>query len=102
MSRDFTRRPTTRRGVLRGMLGGSAVTVALPLLDCMLNTNGTALAAGRPLPVRFGTWFWGCGMNPERWNPAKAGADWEITPELQPIAKLRDKMNVFSTFNVVP
>ena len=49
----------TRRRILRGMVGGGAVTLGLPFLDCMLNTNGTALAGGRPLPVRFGTWNWG-------------------------------------------
>ena len=36
----------TRRRVLRGMLDGSAVTVALPMLNCFLNGNGTALASG--------------------------------------------------------
>ena len=45
------KRPITRRRVLRGMLGGAAVSVALPLLDCFLNTNGTAYADGAPLPV---------------------------------------------------
>ncbi len=55
-----------RRTMLRGMLGGGAVTMGLPLLDCMLNTNATALASGAPMPGRFGTWFWGCGLNPGR------------------------------------
>ena len=44
-----------RRTMLRGMLGGGAVTMGLPLLDCMLDINGTALASGAPMPVRFGT-----------------------------------------------
>jgi len=46
----------TRRRVLKGMLGGAAVTVGLPYLDCFLNTNGSALAAtGQALPVVYGT-----------------------------------------------
>jgi len=54
-----------RRDILRGALGGAAVTVALPFLDAFLNTNGTALAStGAPLPVRFGTWYWGLGHTP--------------------------------------
>ena len=53
----------TRRRVLKGMLHGSAVTIALPLLDCFLNENGTAFASGAPLPLRFGTWSWGLGMS---------------------------------------
>src|SRR5882757_6227374 len=35
----------SRRRVLQGMLGGGAVTVGLPFLDCFLDTNGVALAA---------------------------------------------------------
>ncbi len=55
----------SRRRVLRGMMGGAAVTVGLPFLDCFLDSNGTALApTGTPLPVCFGTWFYGCGLNP--------------------------------------
>ena len=54
----------SRRSILRGTLAGSAVSVGLPFLDCMLNESGTALAAGAPLPVRFGTWFWGLGHTP--------------------------------------
>ena len=52
----------SRRRILRGMMNGAAVTVALPFLDCFLNGNGNALASGAPMPVRFGTWLWGCGV----------------------------------------
>ena len=62
-----------RRAALRGMLGGAAVTVGLPFLDCFLNTNATALADGQKLPVCFGTWFWGLGLNPGRWEPPMTG-----------------------------
>ena len=62
-----------RRTLLRGTLAGSAVTMGLPLLDCFLNGNATALAQGAPLPLRFGAWMWGCGMNPERWTPGERG-----------------------------
>ena len=54
-------RKTTRRQVLRGLMGGGVVSVALPFFDCFLNENGTAFASGAPLPVRFGTWYWGMG-----------------------------------------
>ena len=36
-----------RRRVLKGMVKGVGVTVALPLLDYFLNDNGTALAQDR-------------------------------------------------------
>src|SRR5580704_18410787 len=91
----------TRRKVLKGVLGGSAVTVALPLLDCFLDGNGEALASGAPIPVRFGTWFWGCGINAARWFPDKLGADYDIKDELQPIGPYKNKVNVFSGFNCI-
>ena len=91
----------SRRQLLRGMLNGATVSVALPFLDCFLNENGTALAAtGAPLPVRFGTWFWGCGLNPGRWEPKTLGAGWETTPELQPLERFRSKVNVYSGLKV--
>ena len=90
-----------RRSVLRGMMGGASVAVALPFLDCFLNDNGTALAGtGVPLPVRFGTWFWGCGMNAKVWVPTKTGIDYDLLPELMPIAPIRDHVSILSGFKV--
>jgi hypothetical protein len=91
----------TRRTALKGMLGGSAVTVGLPLLDCFLNTNGTALAAGGRLPLRFGTWFWGCGMTPDRFVPKKLGAGYDIPVELEPIAPFKDQTVVLTGFKAI-
>jgi hypothetical protein len=90
-----------RRRVLKGMLGTSAVTVALPALDCFLDDNGRAFASGAPIPVRFGTWFWGCGVNAARWFPDKFGADYDIKDELRPIEPYKKKVTVFSNFNCV-
>jgi len=88
-----------RRTALRGMLGGSAVGIALPFLDCFLDTNGTALAAtGAPLPIRFGTWFWGCGLTPGRWIPQQTGAGYDMPPELKPLEAFKDRLSIFSGF----
>jgi hypothetical protein len=89
----------TRRTVLKGMLRGSAVTVALPLLDLFLDGNGEALASGAPIPVRFGTWFWGCGINASRWIPDKVGVDYDLKAELMPIAAFQKKATILSGFN---
>jgi len=95
------KRKIHRRSFLCGSLQGVAISVGLPFLDLFLNSNGDALAAtGAPLPRRFGTWFFGCGMNPQRWNPISEGRDWELTPELLPVADIRDKINVLSGFSV--
>jgi hypothetical protein len=91
----------TRRKALKGVLGGSAVTVALPLLDYFLDGNGEALASGAPIPTRFGTWFWGCGINSARWIPDKVGADYDVKDELRPIAPYKKKVTVMSGFNCI-
>jgi hypothetical protein len=52
------------------------------------------------LPVRFGTWFWGLGVNPTRWFPGKAGPDYELKPELAPIAQFSKKINIFGNFDL--
>lgn len=91
----------TRRNILRGTLRGSALAVGLPLLDLFLDGNGTALAAGAPIPARFGTWFWGCGINSARWIPDKLGRDYDLKAELTPIGPYKDKVTVLSGFNCV-
>lgn len=91
----------SRRTALKGVLGSAAVTVGLPLLDCFLDVNGAALAAtGAPVPTRFGTWFWGLGVNPDRWYPGAPGPDYELKPELEAIGAFRHKINIFGNFNV--
>lgn len=91
----------SRRRFLRGALsGGAAVTVGLPLLDVFLNGNGDALASGAPLPRRFGTWFWGCGSNAQRWVPEAEGTDFQLPPELEPLAGVREHLSILSGFSV--
>jgi len=86
-----------RRVVLRGMLAGSAVTVGLPFLDSQLNTNGDAIAAtGARIPLRFGTWFWGLGLNEGEWQPKQAGTDYELSRQLIALKPHQKKMNLFS------
>jgi hypothetical protein len=96
----------SRRSVLRGMLGGTAVCMALPTLDVFLNGNGTAYADGAKLPIRFGTYFWGLGLTDTptggtRWVPAKVGADYEVQPELEFLRPFKEKVSVFSGFRVI-
>ncbi len=83
-----------RRRVLRGMLNGGAVTVALPLLNCFLNGNGDALADGSPLPVRYGTWFWGCGMSKKIFVPKETGKGYTLTEELEALKNVKDHVNL--------
>ena len=91
----------SRRNVLRGMLGGTAVTVGLPVLECFLNTNGTAYAAtGAALPPCFGTWFWGLGLAEGMWVPKEAGDKYELREHLSCLAPIKSKMNLFSGMQI--
>jgi len=92
-------RRVPRRRALKGLLNGAAVTLGVPFLDCFLNNTGTALASGAPLPVRFGTWFWGLGFNPGRGVAPITGAEIAFLEECQPLAPYRDHINYFSNFN---
>ena len=75
------------------------MTVGLPLLNCFLNDSGTALASGTPLPVRFGTWFWGLGMSSRVFIPKTVGAKYDLPEEFEALEKVRDYVNVYTNFN---
>ena len=91
----------SRRSALKGVMNGAAIAVGVPMLDMFLDGNGTAMAAtGAAVPVRFGTWFWGLGVNPSRWFPSTAGANYELKPELAPIKQFQSKINILGNFNV--
>ena len=94
-------RLATRRRVLKGVMGGAAISVGLPYLDCFLNTNGTALAAtGAPLPVVYGTWYWGLGANPGLWEPKTLGKFSELGPETKALDRIKHKVNFYSGMKV--
>jgi hypothetical protein len=77
----------SRRTVLKGMLGGAAVGIALPQLE--------AHAAGA-FPKRFGIWFWGNGMLPDRWVPTGEGTEWTLSEQLAPLASVKSEISVVS------
>jgi hypothetical protein len=89
-----------RRTLLRGALAtGAAVTIPLPLLEIMLNGNGTKLAhAATPLQPLYMTWFFGNGTLPGLWKPAKTGtgANWELSPQLKALADFKSYLTVVS------
>jgi len=91
----------SRRGFLRGAVNGAAVGVALPLLNCFLSDSGRAFAAtGQRIPLRFGTWVWGCGFIPEKWVPTTTGRDYAMPEHLLPLEPYRDDLALFTGFDV--
>ena len=92
----------SRRRLLRGAIAGSGAVVALPLLDCFLDGNGTALANGAPVPTRYATWFWGLGFKPGRYEPKNTGSmvGQDLGPEAVALEAIKDKINIFTMFKV--
>src|SRR6185312_7420749 len=91
-----------RRLLLRGAFQGSAVAMALPLLDCFLDGNGQALAdTGKRIPTRFGTYFWGCGLTKELFVPKTIGANYETTQQLASLEPYKKKISVFSGLRAI-
>jgi Protein of unknown function (DUF1552) len=93
-------RPMHRRTILRGMFRGTAIACGLPTLEAMLNTSGTAYAqagaGGSALPQRLGIFFFGNGVRLKLWNPAATGPGWALSPALEPLAPVKDYLNVVS------
>ncbi len=90
-----------RRFLLRGTCQGALAVVGMPFLDCFLDNKGRALAAtGRPLPTRFGTYFYGLGLTKQLWIPKNGGKDWDMTTQLKPLEPLKAKINVWSGLRV--
>ncbi len=92
----------SRRRVMRGLLQGSAVTVALPFLDCFLDGNGVALADGTPRRVRFIHYFFGNGITSgQQWWPDQVGSmkDAKLPPEVAKMEAVKDKINIISHMN---
>ena len=97
----------SRRHLLKGLLQGTAVSLALPPLEVFFNSTGKAYACGSGLPQRFGLFFWGNGSLPELWNPVDEGLDWTISEQLSPLAGVKDLITLVSgmsqkTGNLIP
>jgi hypothetical protein len=98
----LTRKHLSRRTLLRGMGG---VSVGLPLLDAMIPA-GTALAKTAAAPklrtgffyIPHGAIMWNTahGKAMDRWTPSGAGADFKLSPILEPLEKHKHAVTSFA------
>ena len=94
----ITHKRIPRRTVLRGI----GASLALPLLDGMIPAL-TALQNTAARPVRrFGVVYVPNGMAMGSWTPAAEGANFELTPILQPLAAFKDQMTVVAGLSGPP
>src|SRR5580704_4524356 len=84
----ISRKSIARRAFLRG----TGAALALPVLDAM--TPAFATAAARPVRMAFIEVPNGIMM--DKFTPATEGADFALTPVLEPLAAFRDRMTVRS------
>lgn len=87
----ITSKPLSRRTVLRG----AGAALGLPWLEAMTPSIGRAAQTAKP-PVRMAFLYMPNGAYPATWTPEKAGRDFELTPSLEPLAALRDKVCVLT------
>ena len=98
MANTITKRTRlSRRLFLKGLSAAqSTVVVGLPPLVSMFNSHGTAYAASAPIEKRFVLWFNGNGIPERYWIPDNTGADYDMTPCLAPLARLKNDVHVIS------
>src|SRR5262249_52965959 len=84
----ITKKALARRTMLKGM----GVSLALPVLDAMIPA---LRAAAKPSP-RLGWVYASHGVIFDQWKPVKVGKDFELTPNLKPLAKMNGQFNILT------
>ena len=102
MSQVITKRTRlSRRIFLKGLsMAHLPVVVGVPPLISMFNSTGTAYAAdaagASTIHKRFVIWFNGNGIPERYWIPSSTGTNYDVTPCLTPIGRLKDDVLVLS------
>jgi len=86
------KRAIPRRTFLRGL----GATLALPLLDGMVPAFANALDTGGQVASRLSFVYVPNGIIMDKWSPAKEGANFELSPILEQMTPIRDRMLVLS------
>ena len=89
----LSKKHISRRTILKGV----GASIALPLLDAM-HPAATAWAqtAASATPTRLAFIGFPHGAIMDRWSPAQTGANYEMSPILEPLAAFREHMTIVS------
>ncbi|MFM7515861.1 MAG: DUF1552 domain-containing protein [Pirellula sp.] len=85
-------KPIDRRTLVRGV----GVTMSLPLLEGMTGMTSWAQDSVPKPPNRMAFLYVPNGKNMADWTPKTPGADFELTPILEPLSALKNKLLVVS------
>lgn len=80
----------------RHFLRGAGAALSLPLLEAMVPIRARAAASATAKPRRSVFVYIPNGVNGMTWQCTKSGADFELSPSLQPLEKHRADFTVFS------
>lgn len=75
---------------------GVGAAIALPALDVMAPAKTVASTAAVKPPVRMACLYFPNGVWQDSWIPKQAGDKFELPFSLEPLAGLRDSINIFS------
>lgn len=89
------RNTLSRRTVLRG----AGAAMALPLLEIMPGGEGRAASRNTAPPRRAAFFYIPNGVVQSAWNPTDTGKDFMLSPSLQPLETIRDKVLVLSNLD---
>ncbi len=87
-----TKKSIPRRTFLRG----AGAALALPLLDAMIPAYAAPAETAAKQALRLGFVYVPNGVMMRKWTPVTEGANFEMTPILEPLAPHRDRMLVLS------
>ncbi|MEM8970223.1 MAG: DUF1552 domain-containing protein, partial [Bacteroidota bacterium] len=79
----------------RRMLKGLGAAIALPWLEAM-GSNSLLKSSSATPPTRSAFFFMPNGVHPEQWTPTTFGRNFELSPILQPLAKVKDDILVLN------
>ncbi len=83
----------------RAFLGGATTLLALPFLESVDPRKARAQEAR---PLRLVTYYIPCGIHMANWTPSAAGASWELTPILAPLADVKEDVLILSGIANLP
>ena len=86
----LTQKKLSRRHLLRG----AGASLGLPFLEAMMPSR---ISANSPVtPQRLAFFYIPNGVVQDTWHPEKTGANFEITPSLEPLKNLRQDISLFT------
>ncbi|MSO21397.1 MAG: DUF1552 domain-containing protein [Acidobacteria bacterium] len=84
----------------RTFLRGAGAAIALPVLDSMVPAFASALDVEQQPATRMIYFYGANGRIMKKWIPTEVGADYKLSPTLEPLAAFRNDFLVLSGLNM--